>query len=345
MSASGGELMLSKRQEIILKLVIEEYIRTAEPIGSRTISKVLDFSPATIRNEMADLEDLGYIEKTHTSSGRIPSDKGYHYYIEVILTDNNDYSKSFNIIDELFENADIKREEAIKQAMNLLSQLTNYTSIALGPSAYGSKIKKIELVPLSDSKCILLIITNYGHIESKQISVPNNTSIDDMKRVIEIFNDILHDCPIGQVSEKLHYEINTARIKDIMAYNQTIIETFLEAFTKFTQSKFYLSGKNKMLYHPEFSDVQRVRELLSFFEQNDIFRLVENTEQKGLSVRIGKENQIRAMRDCTVITIPYQLNENKSGTIAIVGPTRMEYQKVIPLVKYLASHMSKLYKE
>ena len=336
--------MLTKRQEMVLKLIVEEYIKTAEPIGSRTLSKILDFSPATIRNEMADLEDLGYIEKTHTSSGRVPSDKGYHYYIETILTDSDDYKQSFNVIDELFDNADMRREEAIKQAMNLLSQLTNYTTIALGHSAYGSKVKKIELVPISENACVLLIVTNLGHVESKQIIVPENTSLDEFKRVIEVFNDILFDCPISQVSEKLRYEINTRKIKDIISYNQTIIDAFLEAFTKFTQSKYYLSGKNKMLYQPEFSDLQRVRELLMFFEQNDIFRLVENTQDQGLSVRIGKENQISAMRDCTVITVPYELSDQESGTIAIVGPTRMEYQKVIPLVKYLASHMSKLYK-
>ncbi len=336
--------MLTKRQEVILRLIIEEYIKTAEPIGSRTLSKILEFSPATIRNEMADLEDLGYIEKTHTSSGRVPSDKGYHYYIETILQDGESYSQSFSAIDELFDNTSMKREEAIKQAMNLLSQLTNYTTIALGPSAYGSKIKKTELIPLSEDTCILLVVTNQGHVESKQIIVPENTTLEDMKRVIEVLNDILYDCPINQVSEKLHYEINTKKIEDIISYNQTIIDSFLEAFTKFTQSKYYLSGKNKVLYQPEFSDLQRVRELLSFFEQNDIFRLVENTEAHGMNVKIGKENQITAMRDCTVITVPYDLNDDESGTIAIVGPTRMEYQKVIPLVKYLASHMSKLYK-
>ena len=336
--------MLTIRQEKVLKLIIEEYIKTAEPIGSRTLSKVLEFSPATIRNEMADLEELGYIEKTHTSSGRVPSDKGYHYYIETILSDDKDYAQSFNVIDELFDNIEVKREEAIKQAMNLLSQLTNYTTIALGPSAYSSKVKKIELIPLTDDTCILLVVTNQGHVESKQILVPENTTLEDMKRVIEVFNDILYDCPINQVSEKLHYEINLTKIKDIISYNETIIETFLEAFTNFTQSKYYLSGKNKMLYQPEFSDLQRVRELLAYFDKNDIFKLVEDTQEQGMSVRIGKENQVTAMRDCTVITIPYDLSDEESGTIAIVGPTRMEYQKVIPLVKYLASHMSKLYK-
>lgn len=337
--------MLTKRQESVLKLIVEEYIRTAEPVGSRTLSKLLEFSPATIRNEMADLEDLGFLEKTHTSSGRVPSDEGYHYYIEKLINDSDEINQGFKFIDEIFKDKHVKRDVAIEQAMNVLSQLTNYTTIALGPSAYGSKVKKIELVPLYDTVCILLLVTNMGHVESKQITLPEHSSTDDMKRVMEIFNEILYDCPISQVSEKLHYEINTEKIKEIMIYNQTIIDTFLEAFTKFTQSKYYLTGQNNMLYQPEFSSVERVRELLTFFEKNEIFQLVENTNETGLTVTIGKENAISAMRDCTVITVPYSVAPEEQGTIAIVGPTRMEYQKVIPLIKYLAAQMSKLYKE
>lgn len=337
--------MLSKRQEVVLKLIVEEFVKSADPIGSKLLADLLDVSSATIRNEMAELEDLGYLEKTHTSSGRIPSDKGYHYYIEKLLADNDNYSASFNIIDELFSNKEIKRDEAIKQAMNLLSQLTNYTTIALGPNAYGSRVKKIELVPLYENISVLLLITNQGHVESKQITIPENTDVDEMKRVMEIFNDILFDCPIAKVSEKLHYEINEHRIKEILIYNSTIIETFLDAFTKFTQSKYYLSGQSKMLYQPEFNDVTRLRELLTFFEKNDIFKLVEDTTSTGITVKIGKENAISAMRDCTVITVPYEFGDSEKGTIAVVGPTRMEYKKVIPLIKYLAKHMSKLYKE
>jgi len=337
--------MLSKRQELILKLTVEEYVKTADPVGSRTLSELLEVSSATIRNEMANLEELGYLEKTHTSSGRIPSDFGYHYYIETILSDKDNFTDSFTVIDELFSNKDIKRDEAIKQAMNLLSQMTNYTTIALGRSAYGSKIKKIELLPLYENVALLIIVTNLGHVESKNIKIPFNTDIDDMKRVIEIFNDILFDCPISKVSEKLHYEIDKQKIKDMLIYNKSIIDAFLDAFTKFTQSDYYLAGQSKMLNQPDFKDISRVRELLSFFEMNDIFKLVENTTNTGLSVTIGKENSVNAMRDCTVISVPYQLSGTEKGTIAIVGPTRMEYQKVIPLIKYLAAHMTKLYKE
>ena len=337
--------MLSDRQKIVLKLIVEEFVKTAEPVGSRTLSKQLDFSPATLRNEMADLEEYGYLEKTHSSSGRVPSELGYHYYVEELLKDDDDFDLDLTLIDDLFSNEDLARDEAIKQAMNLLSQLTNYTTIALGPNARNSRVKKIELVPIYDQACVLLVITNLGHVESKQITLPKNTSTEELTRIIEIFNEILYDVPIGQVSEKIHYEINHKHIKDLLAYNQKIIEAFLDAFIRFTQSKYYLSGQSNMLYQPEFSDVERVRELMNFFEKNDILKLIEHSDQKGLTVRIGQENQVTAMNNCSVVMVPYEVREGEKGTIAVVGPTRMEYQKVIPLLKYLAAHMSKLYKK
>lgn len=337
--------MLTDRQKQVLKLIVEEFVKTAEPVGSRTLSKQLDFSPATIRNEMADLEELEFLEKTHSSSGRVPSEKGYHYYVEELLRDDEDFELDLTLIDDLFSNEDLARDEAIKQAMNLLSQLTNYTTIALGPNARNSRVKKIELVPIYEQSCVLLVITNLGHVESKQITLPKNTSTEELTRIIEIFNEILYDVPIGQVSEKIHYEINHKHIKDLLAYNQKIIEAFLDAFTRFTQSKYYLSGQSNMLYQPEFSDVERVRELMNFFEKNDILKLIEHSDQKGLTVRIGRENQITAMNNCSVVMVPYEVREGEKGTIAVVGPTRMEYQKVIPLLKYLAAHMSKLYKK
>ncbi len=335
--------MLTQRQELVLKLIVDEFLRTAEPVGSRTLSKLLDFSPATIRNEMADLEDLGFIEKTHTSSGRVPSDVGYRYYINNLMDSKDD--ECFTEIDDLFSDGIKKRDELIEQAMNLLSNMTNYTTIALGPKASSSRLKKIELVPLYSNVALLIIITNLGHVENKQITIPEDCSVDEMKRIIEIFNDVLYDTQLSNVSDKIKYELTPEKINDYMSYNQKIIDTFIEAFMKFTKSKYYLSGTSNMLYQPEFNDLDRVRELLRFFEQNDVLKLVENNDEHGLTVKIGHENTISAMHDCTVITVPYDASSDESGTIAIVGPRRMDYQKVIPLLKYLAKHITKLYKE
>ncbi len=333
--------MLKERQKLVLKLIIEIFVKTAEPVGSRNLSKHLSFSPATIRNEMADLEDMGYLEKTHSSSGRVPSEKGYHYYVETLMVEEPETEVDMTLIDSLFEQ-NMARDETIERAINLLSQLTNYTSIALGPSAQNSRVKKIELIPLYGDVSVLLVVTNLGYVESKNITLPSGTDTEELTGIIRILNDILYDVPISQVSNKLRYDINHEKIKELLAYNRQIIDAFLDAFTRFTQSKFYLSGQSNMLYQPEFKDLDRVRELMNFFEKNDILKLVEHESNNGLTVRIGQENEIKAMKDCSVVMVPYQVNEGETGTIAVVGPTRMEYRKVIPLLQYLAKHLSKL---
>ncbi len=333
--------MLSERQKEVLRLIVEMFVKTAEPVGSRSLSKQLPYSPATIRNEMADLEEEGYLEKTHTSSGRVPSELGYHYYVETLMQDGTQTDIDMTLIDDLFDK-NMARDETIERAIHLLSQLTNYTSIALGPTAKNSRVKKIELVPLYGELSVLLIVTNLGHVESKNITLPRGTDMDELSHIMRILNDILYDVPINQVSDKLRYDLSHAKIKQLMAYNRQIIDAFLDAFTQFTQSKFYLSGQSNMLYQPEFKDLDRVRELMNFFEKNDILKLIEHGDAGGLTVRIGRENQITAMKDCSVIMVPYEVNEGEQGTIAVVGPTRMEYRKVIPLLQYLAKHLSKL---
>lgn len=335
--------MLSDRQKSVLKLIVEEFVRTAEPVGSRTLSKLLEFSPATIRNEMADLEEDGYLEKTHSSSGRVPSEKGYHYYVDTLMKED-DTTIDLSIIDDLFKDGPKNKEALIEESMRLLSELTNYTTLALGPQARFATVKKIELVPLYENTGLLIVITNQGHLENKQVHMPSGTNIEDAKQVVNVLNDLLKDVPISQVSEKLHYEIETKNIESLMAYNESILEAFLDAFTQFTESKFYLSGQSNMLYQPEFSDLDRVRELMKFFEKNEVLKLVEHTDSNGLTVRIGQENQVQAMQDCSVIMVPYDVTASEKGTIAVVGPTRMEYRKVIPLLKYIASHLSKLSK-
>ncbi len=344
MECQGGGNVLNERQEMILKLIVEEYVKTAEPVGSRTLSKHMDVSPATIRNEMSDLEELGFLEKTHTSSGRVPSEKGYRYYIETIIknveTENGDYSE----FESLFENREIEREEVIKEAINLLSQATNCTAINLGPNAFNSRVKKVQLIPLRDSLALILVITNLGYVESKQISISEDMEMSELVKVIDLLNELLVDTPLSQVSEKLHYEIQRQQIKELLKYRETIVDSFIEAFSKFAQTKYYLTGSSNMLYQPEFNDIVKLREFLNTIENNEIFKIVE-TNAEGVSVKIGTENTVTSMRDCTVVSANYETQEGEHGTISVVGPTRMEYRKVISLIKYLAKHLTKLYED
>ncbi len=335
---------MTKRQEVILKLIVDEFIKTAEPVGSKSLSDYINVSSATIRNEMSELEELGYIEKTHTSSGRVPSDKGYRYYIETIIKNLDEDTAGFFEFEKIFENKDEERDEIIKEAINLLSQATNCTAISLGPNAYHSKVKKVQLVPLNDHQALILVITNFGYVESKQINIQPDVEVSELSKVIELLNEMLVDTPISKVSEKLHYEIQHSKIKELLKYRETIVDSFIEAFSKFAQSKYYLTGQSNMLYQPEFNDIQKLRQFIETIENNEIFKIVE-TDLDGVSVKIGSENKITSMKDCTVISSSYDTLDGEKGTISLVGPTRMDYQKIIPLMKYLAKHIAKLYEE
>ncbi len=334
---------MTKRQEMILKLIVDEYVKSAEPIGSKILAEVLEVSSATIRNEMGVLEDLGFIEKTHTSSGRIPSELGYRYYIETILKNLDDETDGFFEFDQIFERT-LDRDEIIHEAINLLSEATNCTAISLGPNAYHSKVKKIQLVPITSHQALIIVITNFGHVESKQISLSEDMDQSELVKVIDLLNEMLIDTPISKVSEKLHYEIQHSRIKELMKYRETIVDSFIEAFSKFAQSHYYLTGSSNMLYQPEFNDIQKLREFISTIDNNEIFKIVDQ-DADGISVKIGSENKITAMNDCTVISSSYDTKDGEKGTISLVGPTRMDYRRVIPLIKYIAKHIARLYEE
>lgn len=335
---------MTERQEMILKLIVDEYVKSAEPIGSKTLAKVLNISSATIRNEMGVLELEGYIEKTHTSSGRVPSEKGYRHYIETVAKSVEEDSNGYFEFEEIFSNKEAERDFIIKEAINLLSEATNCTAISLGPNAYHSKVKKVQLVQLSLTHGLILVITNFGHVESKNINFDDNVDIDELMKVIDLLNEMLRDTLISKVSEKLHYEIEHSQIKELLKYRETIVDSFIEAFSKFAQSRYYLTGQSNMLYQPEFNDIDKLREFISAIENKEIFKIVDSRKE-GISVKIGTENQITSLNDITVISSTYDTIDGEKGTVSLVGPKRMDYRKVIPLIKYIAKHIQKLYEE
>ncbi len=336
--------MLTDRQIKILITIIEEFVKSAEPIGSRTLSKMehLPYSSATIRNEMADLEELGYLEKTHSSSGRVPSEKGYRFYVDYIQANTEDNDMEFSPIHHLFSNKNIERDEAIKEAVRVLSEITNYTSIVLGPSADHSRVKKFEFVPLTEKNAVLVLITDKGHVESKNLIMPEGINIKEVEKVIHLMNETLVNCLVSEIPEKLNYELKPY-FKQFMDYHEKLIDSILKAFSTLVSDQYYLSGRNNIFYQPEFQDIDKLQKLMIALEDTQMLRIIQANE-KGLQVRIGHENHIDAMQNCTVITVPYEISSEEHGTIAVVGPTRMEYSKVIPLLEYIAKNISKLYK-
>ena len=340
--------MLTSRQNLVLKTIVEEFVATALPVGSRVLSKKenLNFSAATIRNEMADLEELGFIEKTHTSSGRIPSHKGYRYYVDY-LVDNTQVdvvpeSMKFNA---LITQKQIARDTAVKEAMKILASLTNYTSILLGPTRANNAVQKIQFVPLSESQAVLILITSGGHVENVTTTLPAGVDVALMENIIKALDKLLVGVRVAEVEKKLS-EGFEYQLLEYISYKEEILYAMLKLLAQSMDNNTYLlSGKNNILKQPEFSDLNEISTLYEMIEDDQIISVIDaTTKETGLTVRIGAENEVKAMDNCTLITVPYQISDGEQGKIALLGPTRMEYQKIIPLLEYVAKIMSDLYK-
>jgi len=337
--------MLTNRQKLILKAIVEEYVNTANPVASFDLmaKPYLNFSSATLRAEMATLEQLGLIEKPHTSSGRVPTSMGYKYYVENLVTRDSEVASNFPLIDQIFQQHDMMKDEAIKEAMNLLSKLTNYTSMALGADYRSELVKKMDFIPVSEKEAVILVVTNQGHVSNQMIKIPDGLNSEELKKVVKILDEVLRNKPLADVERILNDEFARFQVKDLMDYHDQLLNTFVNAFSKFYKDNYYLSGMSNVFGQPEFNDVNKLKKFMEAFEEGEVMRLVGNTN--GLTVRIGSENKILAMDDCTIISVPYRIDDEKIGTIAVIGPTRMEYKKVIPLVEYIAGNMTKLYKK
>lgn len=337
--------MLSSRQKLILKAIIEEYVKDAQPVGSKSLTDkpYLSFSSATIRYDMAQLEELGYLEKTHTSSGRVPAEKGYRYYVNNLVTRDQSVTESFPLIDEIFAKSFIQRETAIEEAIKLLSDLTNYTALAIGPNANQSLICKIDFIPTEQNEAVILIVTDQGHVQHQNIRVPNEVKLDDLKEVIKTMDDLLRYKKIKDAKAILEAAFTKHEIKNYMDYQAQLIDSFIQAFAKFAEENYYLSGLTNVFDQPEFHSAKQIKSFVDMFDRRDLVKLIGHEE--GLKIRFGSDLQLIPMDNYTIISIPYYVSEEEKGTVAIFGPTRMEYRKVIPLLEYIASNLGKLYKK
>jgi heat-inducible transcriptional repressor len=337
--------LLTSRQKLILKAIVEAYVKDALPVGSKYLTQLpyLKFSSATLRYDMAILEELGFLEKTHTSSGRVPSELGYRYYVEHLVTRDSHVTESFPLIDEIFIQNKLAKEQAIKEAISLLSDLTNYTAMAVGPNGSRNKIKRIDFVPVGDSEAVILIVTDQGHVQHQNITIPESADISNVKEVIKSLDELLRNRTIEEAKAILENTFAKQEIENYMTYQTQILDSFIRAFAKFAEDNFYLSGMTNVFEQPEFQNIKNIKSFVDMLDRRDILKLIGDEE--SLSIRFGSDLRLVPMDNCTVISIPYRVSEHEHGTIAVVGPTRMEYNKVIPLVEYIASNLAKLYKK
>ena len=330
--------MLGKRQNEILKIIVEEYIKSAKPVGSKSICESLNCSSATVRNEMVYLEDLGYLEKTHISSGRVPSEEGYRYYVENLMRPKELTGEEVLTLQTILSNSSLELNDAITKSMEIISEMTNYTSLVLGNTSLENRLKKVEVVPITDNSIIAIIITDKGHIENKTISISENILVDEIRKMVDLINNLLVGTLLDEINKKLEFEIKPI-IGKYIKQQEAIYNMFYNAFNEMTLKKenYHFSGKTNILNAPEFNDVNKIKKIVSKFEDSSIISSIEENDN-GINVYIGEESKIDD--DVTVIKTKYVVNDEE-GTIAVIGPKRMNYDKVIGMLDFIKKEIEK----
>jgi heat-inducible transcriptional repressor len=337
-------MKIDDRKQKVLLAIVHDYIATAEPVGSRTIAKKfkLGVSPATIRNEMADLEEQGYIEQPHTSAGRVPSELGYRYYVDYLMEKHDLSSEEETLIRSEF---DIKVKDigqVIHKTGQLLSQLTHYTAMVLTPSIGTSSFKHIQLVSMNPTQAMVVVVMDNGTLHHRLLEVPESISHEDMETISRILNAKLRGLTNENIKLTLLKEIyfELARHKHILDLAMELLE---DSLNPKSEDKIYLGGVFNMLNQPEFHNVEKVKTLLSILEQEKLLcGLMAGEHDQGVTVRIGGEIKNQDIKECSMVTAPYTVAGRKVGSMGVLGPTRMEYAKVISVVDFMTKNLSQV---
>ncbi|CCY94701.1 heat-inducible transcription repressor hrcA [Firmicutes bacterium CAG:884] len=329
--------MITERQVSLLKIIVEEYIKTARPVGSKAICEKLKCSSATIRNEMSALEDLGLLEKTHTSSGRIPSDNGYRYYVDNIMVPKELNGDDMLKLQAIFKNNSLMLNDVVLRSMEIISELTNYTAIVLGSSSKENLLSKMEVVPLANNKFLAIVITDKGHVEHRNMEMAENISLDEIRKTVELINKLIVGTPIDEICAKLEFEIKPI-IGTYIKQHDAIYNAFYNALNDFKEeASVKVSGASNILMQPEFSNADKIREIVSKFEDKNLVSSIKE-EESGVNIYIGSENTLDD--DVAIIKTKYSVN-GEEGTIALIGPKRMEYGRVTALLNYIKKNIER----
>ena len=337
---------LSDRKLKILHAIIKTYLETGEPVGSRTISKYTDLnlSSATIRNEMADLEELGYIMQPHTSAGRIPSDKGYRLYVDMLMEEKEQELSEMQ--EAMLQKAD-KMEQLLKQAAKVLASNTNYATMVSTPRSSANKIKFIQLTMVDDEQLIAVIVLGGNVIKNRIIKVEEPLSNENLLKLNMLLNTTLNGMAIEEINLGL-----IARLKEQAGPHSEVIGKVLDAVADVIQleeeMQIYTSGATNIFKYPELSDKQSAQEIISAFEEKQqLTALVTQTlareDNTGIQVYIGDETPVQTMKDCSVVTATYELGDGMKGTIGIIGPKRMDYEHVLKSMKRLQNELDQMF--
>lgn len=330
------------RSDLVLKYIVEYFIRTATPVGSNTLLENFDlpYSSATIRNEMAHLENLGYIEKTHISSGRVPSSAGYRYYVQFLRDKDakNVDEQLKNQLATILDNRSKSIEEVLKDSCEILSHMTNLASVVLGPSANEERLASIQLIPLSKNSATCVFVTDKGYVENKTFVFEDNVSINDVQKCVNLINERTRGTAISGLIDKM--EAIKPLIESVIQSNDVIYRVFAEALLKFTSDRISLYGRENLLDQPEFnSDINKFKQMMKLLESPEKIRNIIDDEA-SLDVQIGSSEELD---DVSFVTKKINIGNDHEGTITLVGPRRMDYDKIVSALEYLAEQLDEIY--
>ena len=335
----GNGMRMDDRKFMILQAIIDDYIMTAAPVGSRTVSKRSDMglSPATIRNEMSDLTELGFLEQPHTSAGRIPSEKAYRLYVNHIMDSAKLTDDEADYIKRHLDTRVHEVGEVIRQTAKVLSDMTNYTSMVLVPQLSSMKLKRISLIPVSDGKAMAVVVTNTGVTKNAMINIPESLSPDDIEKISKLITQKLDGHKLSEAIETVLPMIRS----EVGEQAGAVCEMLEDIERSMSETDVEVVGASNILDYPEYADATKARTFLTEIEKGDYLqKVLTDASDVEMSVKIGTENDNPDMKDCSVVTVTYKAGGKNIGTMGVVGPTRMDYGKVMAVLKYMSSSLS-----
>lgn len=343
---------LDERKVKILQAIIRNYLETGEPVGSRTISKYTDLnlSSATIRNEMADLEELGYILQPHTSAGRIPSDKGYRLYVDNMMKEKEqelkEKEKEVDDMREFLNEKVDKVETLLKNMAKMLATNTSYAAMISAPSIHKNKLKFIQLSQVENHKMLCVMVLEGNIIKNKIIDVKEEIDNETLLKLNILFNSNLNGLTLEEINLSIISKMN-GQAGEQLDLARSVLDAVAEAISAEDNLEIYTSGATNIFRYPELSDSSKAKELINTFEEKQLLTSLIDTDDNsnGIKVYIGEETPVQTMKDCSVITATYELDEGMHGTIGIIGPKRMDYEKVVDTLKDIKNTLDSVYKK
>jgi len=338
-------IVLSARNRAVLNAIVQDYIETAEPVGSKAISKKrgIHLSPATIRNIMADLEEIGLITQPHISAGRVPTEKGLRFYVNSILEIRPLAESEKRRINSYLRESSQEVDELLKTTSKMLAVITEQAAVVSRPKSSAAVFKHIEFIKLRDHLILTVLVTQSGLVQNKVIEIEEVLSQAELDHLTQYLNELLSDLTLDQLKEKVLQEMKKDK-EDFDALVAKALEISQKALPAETEGEVYIEGQTNLMRYPEFSHIEKLRKLFKAFEEKSILlRLLERSIQSsGIQIFIGSESQINEMEGCSVITAPYTQGDHPVGTLGVIGPTRMNYNRVIPVVDYTAKVVSRI---